>query len=89
MLPPLCNQQKTVFSKFHPLKIGQESETPLSVILRFVPLTALIRSVLSGSDECRVINWTFLGLAMPCHAGVLIWAAGLGLADSIASARRA
>ncbi|MGA7540507.1 MAG: disulfide bond formation protein B [Steroidobacteraceae bacterium] len=60
---------------------------PLSVMLKFMPLTALIRRVLSGSGECGVINWTFLGLAMP--AWVLIWAAGLGLAGCIANARRA
>ena len=60
---------------------------PLSVMLKFMPLTAVIRRVLTGSGECGVVNWTFLGLAMP--AWVLIWAAGLGLAGFIANATRA
>jgi protein dithiol:quinone oxidoreductase len=60
---------------------------PLSAMLKFMPLSAVIRRVLTGSGECGVVNWTFLGLAMP--AWVLIWAAGLGLAGFIANARRA
>jgi protein dithiol:quinone oxidoreductase len=60
---------------------------PLSVMLKFMPLTTVIRRVLTGSGECGVVNWTFLGLAMP--AWVLIWAAGLGLGGFIANARRA
>ena len=60
---------------------------PLSMMLKFMPLTAVIRRVLTGSGECGVVNWTFLGLAMP--AWVLIWAACLGLAGFIANARRA
>ena len=60
---------------------------PLSMMMRFMPLTAVIRRVLSGSGECGVVNWTFLGLAMP--AWVLIWAAVLGLVGSVANLRRA
>ena len=59
---------------------------PLSMMMKFMPLTAVIRKVLTGSGECGVVNWTFLGLAMP--AWVLIWAAGLGTAGLIANARR-
>lgn len=59
---------------------------PLSVMLRFMPLTAVIRKVLTGSGECGVVNWTFLGLAMP--AWVLIWAAVLGCAGCVANLRR-
>jgi len=33
-----------------------------------MPLAVLIRRVLSGSGECGVVNWTFLGLAMPAWA---------------------
>ena len=60
---------------------------PLSMMLKFMPLTTVIRKVLTGSGECGVVNWTFLGLAMP--AWVLIWAALLGCAGTIANARRA
>ena len=60
---------------------------PLSMMLKFLPLTTVIRKVLTGSGECGVVNWTFLGLAMP--AWVLIWAAFLGCAGAIANARRA
>jgi disulfide bond formation protein DsbB len=59
---------------------------PLSVMLRFLPLTAVIRKVLTGSGECGVVNWTFLGLAMP--AWVLIWAALLGIGGVWVNARR-
>ena len=60
---------------------------PLSMMLKFMPLTAVIRKVLTGSGECSVINWRFLGLAMP--AWVLIWAAFLGIAGAVANGRRA
>ncbi|HVC30143.1 MAG TPA: disulfide bond formation protein B [Steroidobacteraceae bacterium] len=59
---------------------------PLSMMLKFMPLTAVIRKVLTGSGECGIVDWTFLGLAMP--AWVLIWAAFLGCAGVIANGRR-
>jgi protein dithiol:quinone oxidoreductase len=59
---------------------------PLSMMMKFMPLTAVIRKVLSGSGECGIVNWTFLGLAMP--AWVLIWAAFLGAAGAVANVRR-
>lgn len=59
---------------------------PLSMMMKFMPLTAVIRKVLSGSGECGIVNWTFLGLAMP--AWVLIWAVGLGAAGVVANVRR-
>ncbi|HEY7888233.1 MAG TPA: disulfide bond formation protein B [Steroidobacteraceae bacterium] len=59
---------------------------PLSMMLKFMPLTTVIRKVLTGSGECGIVNWTFLGLAMP--AWVLIWAAFLGAAGLLANARR-
>jgi protein dithiol:quinone oxidoreductase len=58
---------------------------PLSVMLKFMPLAAVIRKVLTGSGECGVVNWRFLGLAMP--AWVLIWAAVLGAVGSVANFR--
>jgi protein dithiol:quinone oxidoreductase len=59
---------------------------PLSMMMKFMPLTAVIRKVLSGSGECGIVNWTFLGLAMP--AWVLIWAVCLGAAGVLANVRR-
>jgi protein dithiol:quinone oxidoreductase len=60
---------------------------PLSMMLKFMPLTAVIRKVLTGSGECGIVNWTFLGLAMP--AWVLVWAACLGFVGGVANLRRA
>jgi disulfide bond formation protein DsbB len=60
---------------------------PLSMMLKFMPLTTVIRKVFTGSGECGVVNWTFLGLAMP--AWVLIWAAFLGAAGLVGNSRRA
>ena len=60
---------------------------PLAMMLKFMPLTTVIRKVLTGSGECGIVNWTFLGLAMP--AWVLIWAAGLGTAGVLVNLRRA
>ncbi|MGA8094461.1 MAG: disulfide bond formation protein B [Steroidobacteraceae bacterium] len=60
---------------------------PLSMMLKFMPLTAVIRRVLTGSGECGIINWTFLGLAMP--AWVLLWAAFLGAGGVVANLRSA
>jgi disulfide bond formation protein DsbB len=59
---------------------------PLSMMLKFMPLTTVIRKVFTGSGECGIVNWTFLGLAMP--AWVLIWAAFLGTAGLVANTRR-
>ena len=60
---------------------------PLSMMLKFMPLTTVIRKVLTGSGECGIVNWTFLGLAMP--AWVLIWAVLLGAAGVVTNTRRA
>ncbi len=59
---------------------------PLSVMLQFMPVTAVIRRVLSGSGECSVINWTFLGLAM--SEWVAIWALALGAVGIAVNLRR-
>lgn len=58
---------------------------PLEMMLRFMPVTEVVRRVLSGSGECGDVNWTFLGLAMP--AWVLIWALLLGGAGALANLR--
>ena len=59
---------------------------PLSVMLKFMPVTAVIRKVLSGSGECSLITWTFLGLAM--SEWVLLWALALGSLGVAANLRR-
>ena len=60
---------------------------PLSVLLKFTPLWEVVRKVLTGSGECSVVNWSFLGLAMP--GWVLLWALLLGSAGVIANLRTA
>ncbi len=59
---------------------------PLSMMMKFMPLTAVIRKVLTGSGECGIVNWKFLGLAMP--AWVLIWAVCLGAGGVVANLKR-
>ena len=56
---------------------------PLSVLLKFTPVWEVVRKVLTGSGECAVVNWRFLGLSMP--AWVLIWAFVLGVVGVIAN----
>jgi protein dithiol:quinone oxidoreductase len=60
---------------------------PLAVLLKFTPVFALIKKVLTGSGECGEVNWRFLGLAMPTW--VLLWAAALGALGLYANLRRA
>lgn len=58
---------------------------PLAMMLRFMPVTEVVRRVLSGSGECGEVNWRFLGLAMP--AWVLMWAVLLGAAGALVNLR--
>jgi disulfide bond formation protein DsbB len=37
----------------------------LDYMLEVFPLTQVIRTVLTGSGECGVVDWRFLGLSMP------------------------
>lgn len=60
---------------------------PLAVLMKFMPVWQLIRKVLTGSGECGLVNWRFLGLAMP--AWVLIWTVVLGALGLSANLRRA
>jgi disulfide bond formation protein DsbB len=57
----------------------------LPYMLKILPLTEVIRKVLTGSGECHVVNWQFLGLAMPTC--VLIASAALGAFGVYNSAR--
>ena len=60
---------------------------PLSVLLKFTPLWEVVRKVLTGSGECAVVNWRFIGLSMP--EWVLIWALALGTAGVVTNLGRA
>jgi disulfide bond formation protein DsbB len=60
---------------------------PLAMMLRFAPVTEVIRKVLTGSGECGEVNWQFLGLAMP--GWVLVAALLLGAAGVLANLRPA
>lgn len=60
---------------------------PLAILLKFTPVFALIKKVLTGSGECGEVNWRFLGLAMPTW--VLLCALGLGALGLYANLRRA
>lgn len=38
---------------------------PLPYLLQTLPLGEVLRKVFTGSGDCAVVNWRFLGLAMP------------------------
>lgn len=59
---------------------------PLEFMMRSMSPAAVIRRVLTGSGECGVVNWTFLGLAMP--AWVLICSLLLGAWGVLMNVRR-
>lgn len=50
----------------------------LSYMLEAFPLQRVVQKVFTGSGECAVIDWSFLGLSMP--SWTLIWYLGLGVA---------
>jgi disulfide bond formation protein DsbB len=56
------------------------------VMLKFSPLTEVVRKVLTGGGECSQVNWSFAGLAMP--AWVLIAALVLAAAGVLANSRQ-
>jgi disulfide bond formation protein DsbB len=58
---------------------------PLDVMLKFTPLTEVIRKVLVGGGECQEVNWSCLGLSMPMW--VLIGVAVLGGVGILANLR--
>jgi disulfide bond formation protein DsbB len=59
---------------------------PLEVMLKFSPLTEVVRKVLTGGGECSQVNWSFAGLAMP--AWVLLAALVLGVVGVVANSRQ-
>jgi disulfide bond formation protein DsbB len=59
---------------------------PLGVMLKYSPLTEVVRKVLTGGGECSEVNWKFASLAMP--AWVLFAAVLLGGAGVFANSRQ-
>ena len=59
---------------------------PLGVMLKFSPFFQVIKKVLMGSGECGIVNWRFLGLAMPIW--VLLWSLALAALGLRANLRR-
>ena len=43
----------------------------LDFLMEAMPVTSVIRTVLTGSGECANVDWTFLGLSMPAWS--LAW----------------
>lgn len=58
----------------------------LGYMLDAFPLQKVIEKVFTGSGECAVVDWTFLGVSMP--GWTLIWYVGLSLAALWAGWRR-
>ncbi len=48
----------------------------LSYMFDAFPVLDALKMVFTGSGECHVVNWSFLGLAMPTW--VFLWFIGLG-----------
>lgn len=57
----------------------------LGFLLETIPFAQVLRQVFTGSGECAVIDWSFLGLSMP--AWVLIAVSVVGLAGVGANLR--
>jgi disulfide bond formation protein DsbB len=52
---------------------------PLPYLMQTLPLGEVLRKVFTGSGDCAVVNWRFLGLAMPfwsllCYVVLGSWA---------------
>lgn len=59
---------------------------PLEVMLKYSPLSEVVRKVLTGGGECSQVNWSFAGLAMP--AWVLVAALVLAVVGIVANSRQ-
>jgi disulfide bond formation protein DsbB len=49
----------------------------LDYMLEVFPLSQVIRTVLTGSGECGVVDWKFLGLSMPWWVLIVLVALGM------------
>lgn len=65
-----------VWIQHQPPGTVQACGASLNYMLEVFPLTDVIRKVLTGSGECALVTWSWLGLSMP--GWVLIAALGLG-----------
>lgn len=58
----------------------------LDYMLDSMPITGVIRRVMTGSGECASVDWSFLGLSMPAWS--LVWFVLLASWIAIAAFRR-
>ena len=58
----------------------------IGYMLDAFPLQTVINKIFTGSGDCAVVDWTFLGLSMPVWT--LLWFVGLGAAALWAGFRR-
>ncbi len=58
----------------------------LDYMLEAMPITGVVRRVMTGSGECAEVDWTFLGLSMPTWS--LVWFVLLGGWAAYAAFRR-
>ena len=58
----------------------------LDYMMEAMPVTGVIRKVMTGSGECANVDWSFLGLSMPVWS--LLWFIGLGALLGCAAFRR-
>jgi disulfide bond formation protein DsbB len=58
----------------------------LNFLMDIMPITEVVKKVLTGSGECGKVDWTFLGLSMPWW--VLISLAVLAIWGAIVNFRR-
>ena len=58
-------------------QLGTLSGPGLDYLVDALPLKSVLQQVLSGSGECAVIDWTFLGQSLPVWS--LVFFAALSL----------
>lgn len=57
----------------------------LEYMMESMPVTGVIRRVMTGSGECANVDWSFLGLSMPAWS--LLWFVGLAVLVGYAAFR--
>ena len=57
----------------------------LEYMMEVMPITGVIRRVMTGSGECADVDWSFLGLSMPAWS--LLWFLGLAVLVGYAALR--
>ena len=69
-----------------PSEVPSCSGMDIGYMLEAFPLAKVWEKVFTGSGECAVVDWTFLGLSMPTWT--LFWFIGMGVAVVWAAFRR-